>query len=91
MMSWPRPGPCSGGCAVCRHGPGGVFRARARHVPPAGLPAGAGEANPAGLAGLGLPRPSEEALRDLRRRIGPAPLKALFEIVAGPLDMLQRS
>lgn len=29
--------------------------------------------------------PSEKALRDLRRRIGPAPLKALFEVVAGPL------
>jgi Insertion element 4 transposase N-terminal/Transposase DDE domain len=39
----------------------------------------------AGLAGLSLPRPSEKALRDLRRRLGPAPLKALFEVVAGPL------
>jgi len=40
----------------------------------------------AGLAGLDLlPSPSEKALRDLRRRLGPAPLKALFEIVAGPL------
>ena len=39
----------------------------------------------AALAGLGLPRPSEKALRDLRRRLGPAPLKALFEVVAGPL------
>ena len=39
----------------------------------------------AGLADLDLRRPSEKALRDLRRRIGPAPLKALFEIVAGPL------
>jgi hypothetical protein len=39
----------------------------------------------AGLAGLGLPAPSEKALRDLRRRIGPAPLKALFEVIAGPL------
>jgi Insertion element 4 transposase N-terminal/Transposase DDE domain len=39
----------------------------------------------AGLAGLGLPSPSEKALRDLRRRLGPAPLKALFEVVAGPL------
>jgi Insertion element 4 transposase N-terminal/Transposase DDE domain len=39
----------------------------------------------AGLAGLGLPRPSEKALRDVRRRLGPAPLKALFEVVAGPL------
>jgi len=39
----------------------------------------------AGLADLNLRRPSEKALRDLRRRIGPAPLKALFEIVAGPV------
>jgi hypothetical protein len=39
----------------------------------------------AGLAGLELPSPSEKALRDLRRRLGPAPFKALFEVVAGPL------
>jgi hypothetical protein len=39
----------------------------------------------AGLDELGLPRPSEKALRDLRRRLGPAPLKALFETVAVPL------
>lgn len=39
----------------------------------------------AGLAGMNPPRPTEKALRDLRRRIGPAPLKALFEVVAGPL------
>jgi Insertion element 4 transposase N-terminal/Transposase DDE domain len=39
----------------------------------------------AGLTGLDMPQPSEKALRDLRRRLGPAPLKALFEIVAGPL------
>src|SRR5262252_7991973 len=36
-------------------------------------------------AGLDLPCPSEKALRELRRRLGPAPLKALFEVVAGPL------
>jgi len=39
----------------------------------------------AGLVGLKLPSPSEKALRDLRRRLGPAPFKALFEVVAGPL------
>jgi hypothetical protein len=39
----------------------------------------------AGLAGMPVPRPSEKALRDLRRRLGPAPLRALFEVVAGPL------
>ena len=37
----------------------------------------------AGLGGLGLASPSEKALRDLRRRLGPAPFKALFEVVAG--------
>src|SRR5690606_9011837 len=35
----------------------------------------------AGLAGLAVARPSEKALRDLRRRLGPAPFKALFEVV----------
>jgi hypothetical protein len=39
----------------------------------------------AGLAGLDLAAPSEKALRELRRRLGPVPLKALFEVVAGPL------
>jgi hypothetical protein len=39
----------------------------------------------AALGGLGLAGPSAKALRDLRRRIGIAPLKALFEILAGPL------
>jgi hypothetical protein len=39
----------------------------------------------AGLHGLQLHRPSEKALRDLRRRLGPAPLKTLFEVLAGPL------
>jgi hypothetical protein len=41
----------------------------------------------AGLEGLpGLPAPpSEKALRDLRRRRGPAPLKLLLEVLAGPL------
>jgi transposase IS4-like protein len=39
----------------------------------------------AGLAGLAVPAVSEKALRDPRRRVGAAPLKALFEVVAGPL------
>jgi hypothetical protein len=37
------------------------------------------------LPGLVLVTPSEKALRDLRRRIGSAPVKALFEVLAGPL------
>jgi hypothetical protein len=39
----------------------------------------------AALDGIALPTPSEKALRDLRARVGPAPLKGLFEVVAGPL------
>ena len=33
----------------------------------------------------GVPCPTVKALRDLRRRLGPAPLKALFEVLAGPV------
>lgn len=32
-----------------------------------------------------LPDPSAKALRDLRGRIGPAPVKALFEVLVGPV------
>ncbi|MFG2676858.1 IS4 family transposase [Streptomyces sp. NPDC048445] len=39
----------------------------------------------AGLPGFLVVTPSEKALRDLRRRLGATPLKALFEVVAGPL------
>jgi Insertion element 4 transposase N-terminal/Transposase DDE domain len=39
----------------------------------------------AGLGGAAVPCPSEKALRDLRRRVGAEPLRALFETVAGPL------
>ena len=39
----------------------------------------------AALDGLGLAVPSSRALRDLRRRIGIAPVRALFEVLAGPL------
>ena len=38
----------------------------------------------AALDGLALPPPSAKGLRDLRGRLGPAPLKALFEVLAGP-------
>jgi hypothetical protein len=38
----------------------------------------------AALDGLALAVPSPKALRDLRRRLGAAPLKALFETLAGP-------
>ena len=39
----------------------------------------------AALDGWELASPSARALRDLRRRIGVAPVKALFEVLAGPL------
>jgi Insertion element 4 transposase N-terminal/Transposase DDE domain len=41
------------------------------------------------LACRSLPDPSAKALRDLRRRIGPAPVKALFELLAGPVAQPQ--
>jgi hypothetical protein len=37
------------------------------------------------LKQLSLPTPSESALRQARRRVGTAPLRALFEVMAGPL------
>jgi hypothetical protein len=36
-------------------------------------------------AGVAVPTVSEKALRELRRRLGPAPLRTLFEVLAGPL------
>jgi hypothetical protein len=39
----------------------------------------------AALDGLGLTMPSAKALRCLRRRVGAAPLRLLFEALAGPL------
>jgi Insertion element 4 transposase N-terminal/Transposase DDE domain len=39
----------------------------------------------AGLDGLGLAVPSGRALRGLRRRVGVASVKLLFEVLAGPL------
>src|SRR5215469_12033112 len=39
------------------------------------------------LAGLGLARPTEKALRDLRLRLGEAPLRLLFEALAGPVAL----
>ena len=44
----------------------------------------------AALDGLGLAAPSAKALRDLRRRLGAAPLKSLSEVLAGPLGHLGR-
>ncbi|MBY8852161.1 transposase domain-containing protein, partial [Saccharothrix sp. MB29] len=38
-----------------------------------------------GLAGLAVTEPSAKALRDLRRRLGGAPMRRLFETLSGPL------
>jgi hypothetical protein len=38
----------------------------------------------AGLAGLAVPDPSETALTKARRRVGPNPLRALFDLLRGP-------
>ncbi|QKW47698.1 transposase domain-containing protein [Streptomyces microflavus] len=39
----------------------------------------------AGLAEVPVASPTPKALRDLRRRLGSAPVRALFEVLAGPL------
>ena len=39
----------------------------------------------AGLSGIPVACPTAKALRDLRRRLGSAPVRALFEVLAGPL------
>ena len=39
----------------------------------------------AGLSGMPVVCPSAKALRDLRRRLGSAPVRTLFEVLAGPL------
>ncbi|MFE7478528.1 transposase domain-containing protein, partial [Streptomyces sp. NPDC057575] len=39
----------------------------------------------AGLDGIAVAGPTPKALRDLRRRLGVAPVRALFEVLAGPL------
>src|SRR5258707_7450048 len=84
MMCWSRPGRCSAGSGSCRRGPGCISCSRSACSRTWGVHE-CGASSPPGLAGLDVPRPSEKALRDLRRRLGPAPLKALFEVVAGPL------
>jgi hypothetical protein len=39
----------------------------------------------AGLSGIPVACPSAKALRDLRRRLGSAPVRTLFEVLSGPL------
>lgn len=39
----------------------------------------------AGLDGIAVVCPTAKALRDLRRRLGSVPVRALFEVLAGPL------
>ncbi|MGW6405371.1 transposase domain-containing protein [Streptomyces sp. NPDC055134] len=39
----------------------------------------------AGLSGIPVVYPTAKALRDLRRRLGSAPVRALFDVLAGPL------
>lgn len=38
----------------------------------------------AGLAGLALTEPTSSALRQARQRLGPAPMRALFDLLRGP-------
>jgi hypothetical protein len=45
----------------------------------------------AGLAGLALTEPTSSALRQARQRLGPAPLRALFDLLRGPAATASQS
>lgn len=82
MRCWRRPGLLSGGARA-------AVRVGIYFVLALGLFPALGYANvwaklTAALDSLPLPCPSAKGLRDLRRRLGPAPLKALVEVLAGP-------
>src|SRR6266536_4241886 len=84
MRCWRRPAPDSGGCGCCLRGWAVYFLLALGLFPwPGHL--GVWAKLTAVLGGLGLAVPSPKALRDLRRRVGIAPVKALFEVLAGPL------
>ena len=84
MTSWCRPRRYSAGCGDLPSRVGVYFVLALGMYPRLGYARVWGKLT-AGLEGLPVACPSEKALRDLRRRLGPAPLKALFEVVAGPL------
>ena len=84
MRCWRRPAPGSGGCGCCPRG-WGFTSCSALGLFPRASYLGVWAELTAALDGLGLAVPSGKALRGLRRRVGTAPLKALFEVLAGPL------
>src|SRR6266516_284288 len=84
MRCWRRPAPDSGGCGCCLRGWAVYFLLALGLFPwPGHL--GVWAKLTAALGGLGLAVPSPKAPRDLRRWVGIAPVKALFEVLAGPL------
>ena len=60
-----------GGCGPCRRGRGCISCSRWR-CPRGWAMRGSGAKLTAGLAVMDVPSPSEKALRDLRRRLGPS-------------------
>jgi hypothetical protein len=84
MPWWRRAALPSGGCGRCPRGWGctSCWRWACSRGP--GY-AGVQAKLTAALDGLGLPSPSAKALRDLRRRLGPDPFRALFEVLSGPV------
>src|SRR4051794_4868935 len=79
---WPRR--CSPGAVIGR---GGAPRSPGRGGGPGPRPARGGRVGArmiAGLEGLTVPAPSAAGLAGARRRIGAAPLQALFELLRGP-------
>src|SRR4051794_25960541 len=79
---WPRR--CSPGAVIGR---GGAPRSPGRGGGPGPRPARGGRVGArmiAGLEGLTVPAPSAAGLAGARRRVGAAPLRALFELLRGP-------
>ncbi|WP_407077498.1 transposase domain-containing protein [Streptomyces sp. SCSIO 30461] len=84
MRSCRRLGPCSAGCATCPHGSASTSLLAMRLFPEGGYRL-VWDKLAAGLPGIPVVRPSTRALHDLCRRLGSAPVRAWFEVLAGPL------
>ena len=87
MRCWPRPARCSGGCGICPRGwwciccwPGACS--------PSWAIGRCGSGWSPAWAGSGPAHGQRAALTQARRRVGPAPLRALFDLLRGPAATL---
>ncbi|MFJ2833624.1 transposase domain-containing protein [Streptomyces sp. NPDC087263] len=76
-------GPCSGGWVICPHG-SGVYFLLAMCLFPEVRHRLVRDRPTVGLSRMPVACPTAKALRHLRRRRGSAPVRVLFEVLAGP-------